>query len=80
MKIKSAGFLQAADRIEVVEEDPERPSLVAEAHKGDLLTGAIVFNKNRKIIEYQRQLARTTAETAWPHDGHRRPRRTASWQ
>jgi NADPH-dependent 2,4-dienoyl-CoA reductase/sulfur reductase-like enzyme len=63
VKIKSAGFLQAADRIEVIEEDPEKPSLVAEAHKGDLLTGAIVFNKNRRIIDYQRQLAVQTAAT-----------------
>ena len=57
VKIKSAGFLGAADRIEIVEEDTEKPSLVAEAHRGDLLTGAIVFNKNRRIIDYQRQLA-----------------------
>ena len=62
VKIKSAGFLGAADRIEVIEEDTEKPSLVAEAHKGDLLTGAIVFNKNRRIIDYQRQLA--PAQTA----------------
>jgi NADPH-dependent 2,4-dienoyl-CoA reductase/sulfur reductase-like enzyme len=64
VKIKSAGFLQAADRIEIVEEDPERPSLIAEAHKGDLLTGAIVFNKNRKIIDYQRLLAEQGKELA----------------
>ena len=57
VKIKSAGFLGAADRIEIVEEDPERPSLVAEAHRGDRLVGAIVFNKNRRIIDYQRELA-----------------------
>ena len=62
VKIKSAGFLGAADRIEVIEEDPEKPSLVAEAHKGDLLTGAIVFNKNRRIIDYQRQLAEQSAQ------------------
>ena len=61
VKIKSAGFLGSADRIEVVEEDPERPSLVAEAHSGDSLVGAIVFNKNRKIIDYQRRLADTVA-------------------
>ena len=61
VKIKSAGFLGSADRIEVVEEDPERPSLVAEAHREDLLVGAIVFNKNRKIIDYQRRLAEAVA-------------------
>ena len=57
VKIKSAGFLQAADAIKIVDEDPERPSLVAEGHQGDRLAGAIVFNKNRKIIDYQRELA-----------------------
>ena len=49
-----------------MEEDPERPSLVAEAHKGDLLTGAIVFNKNRKIIEYQRRLAQHQRQPQTP--------------
>lgn len=57
VKMKSAGFLQEADRFEIVDEDPERPSLIAEAFNGKRLVGAIVFNKNRKIIDYQRQLA-----------------------
>ena len=57
VKIKSAGFLAGADGFEIVDEDIEKPSLVAEGHSGGTLTGAIVFNKNRKIIEYQRQLA-----------------------
>ena len=57
VKIKSAGLLSAADSFTVIEEDPERPSLVVEAHRGDELVGAVVFNRNRTIIEYQRQLA-----------------------
>jgi len=64
VKIKSAGLLSAADRFEIVDEDPERPSLVAEARRGDLLVGAIVFNKNKAIIGYQRQLAAALQEDA----------------
>jgi NADPH-dependent 2,4-dienoyl-CoA reductase/sulfur reductase-like enzyme len=57
VKIKSAGLLSIADRYTVIEEDPERPALVAEAYRGDELIGAVVFNRNRTIIGYQRQLA-----------------------
>jgi NADPH-dependent 2,4-dienoyl-CoA reductase/sulfur reductase-like enzyme len=57
VKIKSAGLLSSADRFTVIEEDPERPALVAEAYRGDELIGAVVFNRNRTIIGYQRQLA-----------------------
>jgi 3-phenylpropionate/trans-cinnamate dioxygenase ferredoxin reductase subunit len=56
VKIKSAGLLKLADNWKVVEEDPERPSLIVEAYRGDELVGAIVFNKNRSIIQYQRNL------------------------
>jgi 3-phenylpropionate/trans-cinnamate dioxygenase ferredoxin reductase subunit len=61
VKIKSAGLLSVADNYKVVEEDPERPSLVVEAFKGDELVGAVVFNRNRTIIGYQRQLAEALA-------------------
>lgn len=64
VKIKSAGLLSAADRFEIVEEDPERPSLVAEARRGDQLVGAVVFNKNKSIIGYQRQLTAALQEEA----------------
>jgi NADPH-dependent 2,4-dienoyl-CoA reductase/sulfur reductase-like enzyme len=64
VKIKSAGLLSAADRFVIVEEDPERPSLVAEARRGDQLVGAVVFNKNKSIIGYQRQLAAALQEEA----------------
>jgi 3-phenylpropionate/trans-cinnamate dioxygenase ferredoxin reductase component len=57
VKIKSAGLLSVADRFELIEEDRERPSLVAEAYRGDELVGAVVFNRNRAIIGYQRRLA-----------------------
>ena len=56
VKIKSAGLLGIADRWEVVEEDTEKPRLVVEAYRGDELVGAVVFNKNRTIIDYQRKL------------------------
>ncbi len=61
VKIKSAGYLKAADRFEVIEEDPETHRLVIEAYKGDDLVGAIVFNKNKAFIGYQRQLRETLA-------------------
>jgi 3-phenylpropionate/trans-cinnamate dioxygenase ferredoxin reductase component len=64
VKIKSAGLLSAADRFEILEEDAERPSLVAEARRGDELVGAVVFNKNKSIIGYQRQLAAALQEEA----------------
>jgi NADPH-dependent 2,4-dienoyl-CoA reductase/sulfur reductase-like enzyme len=57
VKIKSAGLLNVADSYTVVEEDPERPSLVVEAHRQGELVGAVVFNRNRTIIGYQRKLA-----------------------
>jgi len=57
VKIKSAGFLRAADRWTVVSEDPERPSLLVEGHRGDELVGAVAFNMNRSIINYHRTLS-----------------------
>jgi NADPH-dependent 2,4-dienoyl-CoA reductase/sulfur reductase-like enzyme len=56
VKLKSVGLLRLADRYEVVEDDPEKPRLVVEAYRGSRLVGAIVFNKNRAIIEYTRAL------------------------
>jgi 3-phenylpropionate/trans-cinnamate dioxygenase ferredoxin reductase subunit len=57
VKIKSAGFLRAADRWTVVSEDPERPSLLVEGRRGDELVGAVAFNMNRSIINYHRTLS-----------------------
>jgi 3-phenylpropionate/trans-cinnamate dioxygenase ferredoxin reductase component len=57
VKIKSAGLLRAANRYKVVDEDPERPSLVIEAYRDEELVGAVVFNRNRTILDYQRKLA-----------------------
>lgn len=57
VKIKSAGFLRAADRWTIVSEDPEKPSLLVEGHRGDELVGAVAFNMNRSIITYHRSLA-----------------------
>jgi NADPH-dependent 2,4-dienoyl-CoA reductase/sulfur reductase-like enzyme len=56
VKIKSAGLLKGADSFSVVEEDSEKRALVVEAHRQRRLVGAIVFNKNRTIIDYQRRL------------------------
>ena len=64
MKIKSAGLLSAADSFTVLEEDPEQGSLLVEAHRGETLVGAVAFNRNRAIIDYQRQL--TAALAAGP--------------
>lgn len=57
VKIKSAGFVSLADRISIVERDPVKNSLVAEAFRDGELIGAIVFNRNRAIITYQRSIA-----------------------
>ncbi len=57
VKIKSAGFLRAVDTWTIVEEDAEKPSLLAEGHRNGELVGAVAFNMNRSIIAYQRQLA-----------------------
>jgi len=57
VKIKSAGFLRAADRWTIVSEDPDKPALLAEAHRGDELVGAVAFNMNRSILNYHRALA-----------------------
>ena len=64
VKIKSAGLLSAADSFTVLEEDPEQGSLLVEAHRGETLVGATAFNRNRAIIDYQRQL--TAALAAGP--------------
>ncbi|WP_161600569.1 NAD(P)/FAD-dependent oxidoreductase [Mycolicibacterium hodleri] len=57
IKIKSAGFVSLADTISIVDRDPEKKSLAAEAYRNGELIGAIVFNKNRAIINYQRTIA-----------------------
>ena len=57
VKIKSAGLLSIADSYTVVDEDIERPALVVEAHRRGELVGAVVFNRNRTIIDYTRRLA-----------------------
>jgi len=57
VKIKSAGFLRAAERWTIVSEDPEKPALLVEGHRGDELVGAVAFNMNRSIINYHRALA-----------------------
>ena len=56
VKIKSAGYLRAANHISVVSQDPERASLVAEAHRDGEFIGAVVFNANKVILGYLRKL------------------------
>jgi 3-phenylpropionate/trans-cinnamate dioxygenase ferredoxin reductase subunit len=58
MQIKAAGMLRGANRFVTVEEDPARPSLVVEAYRDDELVGAILLNRNRAFVDYQRRLAR----------------------
>ena len=60
VKIKSAGYLRAADRFAVVSEDwddAEKPKLLVEALRGDEVVGAIAINMNKAILGYQRSLA-----------------------
>lgn len=57
VKIKSVGLLDQADELEIVEEDPDKWKLVAEGRRDGELVGAITFNANRTLIDYQRKLA-----------------------
>jgi 3-phenylpropionate/trans-cinnamate dioxygenase ferredoxin reductase component len=64
VKIKSAGYLRAADHFTVVSEDwdnTEKPSLLVEALHGDEVVGAIAMNMNKAILKYQRELAAAPA-------------------
>jgi 3-phenylpropionate/trans-cinnamate dioxygenase ferredoxin reductase subunit len=61
VKIKSAGLIGIADAFTVVFEDPARGALVVEARRGNSLVGAVVFNRNRTIIDYQRTLEESLA-------------------
>lgn len=65
LKIKSAGFIATADRIEIVEDGPAH-ALVAEAYRGDELVGAVTVNQNKKFLQYRKKLASagTTAVAA----------------
>ncbi|MCW2952014.1 MAG: ferredoxin reductase [Conexibacter sp.] len=58
LQIKAAGLLRAANRFVTVEEDAARPALVIEAYRDDQLVGAIVVNRNRAFVDYQRRLGR----------------------
>jgi 3-phenylpropionate/trans-cinnamate dioxygenase ferredoxin reductase component len=55
VKIKSAGLLAIADRVEIVD-DAGPYSFVAEAYRAEELVGAVAFNRNRAIIGYQQRL------------------------
>ncbi|MDN5872767.1 MAG: FAD-dependent oxidoreductase [Sinobacteraceae bacterium] len=63
IKIKSVGLLSEATEINIVEEDRSKWRLIAEARRDGELIGAIVFNKNRAIIDYQRRLREQLPET-----------------
>ncbi|MBA3606883.1 MAG: hypothetical protein H0W46_13130 [Acidimicrobiia bacterium] len=56
VKIKSAGLLAAATHFETVEEDAAARRLIVEARRDGELVGAVVFNKNRAIVGYTREL------------------------
>jgi NADPH-dependent 2,4-dienoyl-CoA reductase/sulfur reductase-like enzyme len=60
VKIKSAGFLRAADALTLIAEDVDKPSLLIEATRDGEVVGAIAFNMNRAMIGYQRDLAAAT--------------------
>lgn len=62
VKIQSVGFPARAARIEIVEEADDGHRLVAEALSADGgLVGAVAFNHARRLAEYRRRLATTTA-------------------
>lgn len=55
VKIRSAGLLAVADRVEIVE-DAGPAAFIAEAYRDDELVGAVAFNRNRAILAYQQRL------------------------
>jgi 3-phenylpropionate/trans-cinnamate dioxygenase ferredoxin reductase subunit len=61
VKIKSAGLITHANRFTVVHDDSQSASLVVEAHRADVLIGAVGLNQNRTIAGYQRRLAEAHA-------------------
>lgn len=61
IKIKSVGYLRAADELVVVAEDTERNSLLLEARRGNEVVGAIGFNANKAVLGYQRSLRKVSA-------------------
>lgn len=56
VKMKSAGLLSQADGWRVVEDDPGRPALVVEALRGDEPIGVVAWNRNRTVLDRQRDL------------------------
>ncbi|KAF0957005.1 NAD(P)/FAD-dependent oxidoreductase [Rhodococcus sp. T7] len=56
VKIKSVGYLRAADELVVVAQDADRNSLVVEARRGSEVVGAIGFNATKAVLGYQRAL------------------------
>jgi NADPH-dependent 2,4-dienoyl-CoA reductase/sulfur reductase-like enzyme len=61
VKIKSVGYIGLADTFEVVDEIPEKRALVVEARRDGELVGAITFNRNKRMIEYTRELGSAAA-------------------
>ncbi|MEX5635376.1 NAD(P)/FAD-dependent oxidoreductase [Parafrankia sp. FMc2] len=56
MKIKSVGYLRAADQLALVEEDPARRALLVEARRAGEVVGVIAFNMPKAVLGYQRAL------------------------
>ncbi len=61
VKIKAAGLIGHANGFSVVHEDMTDASVVVEADRDDELVGAVAFNRNRTIVDYQRKLAERVA-------------------
>ncbi|MCU1690926.1 MAG: NAD(P)/FAD-dependent oxidoreductase [Frankiales bacterium] len=64
VQLKAVGLLSLADRFVTVEEETRRPALVVEARAGDKVVGAVLVNRNRAFVDYQRRLSETLAAPA----------------
>jgi 3-phenylpropionate/trans-cinnamate dioxygenase ferredoxin reductase component len=63
-KIQAVGLTVLAERLEIVDEDPEQGRLIATGERDGKLVAAVGFNNARRINEYRTQLQTATAEPA----------------
>jgi NADPH-dependent 2,4-dienoyl-CoA reductase/sulfur reductase-like enzyme len=56
-KIQAVGFPNLAERLEIVEEEPEAGRLVATGSRDGQLVAAVAFNAAKRLAAYRRQLA-----------------------
>lgn len=63
-KIQAAGWPALADRLEIVEEEPDTGRLIATGERDGRLVAAVAFNHARRLNDYRRELAAVTEAPA----------------